>query len=189
MAKNKKITFNPFDISSVERAYNEIVLYESKFRKKLSEFSKRLAEYGVTVAQTKLLGYNAVFTAELLESLHVELKKDGVYAVVSHCNHTAFVEFGTGQLGSAKPYPYGFMFPEKLDWEYNMGETIQYAEEDLYYGDQVIPQGTYYWFYYNDRMGRWYVTQGMPSRPFMSETALDMAKLTTIRRIAKEVFK
>lgn len=187
MANKTKITINPFNISSIEQAIADINLYERKFEQKLDLFCRRLAEYGVEVAKNKVLSYDAVFTAELLNSVHLEKKSDCIYAVVSDSKHTAFVEFGTGQLGSVRPYKKG-LFADKGSWEYNIGEHIQYAEENLVWGDKTIPKGTYYWFYFDVKLGHWCLTQGMPSRPFMSDTAIDMSKLTTIRKIAKEVF-
>lgn len=184
----EKITLNIFDPNSIENAYNKLTMYEAKTRKKVDFFLKRLADYGVEIAQQKVVDYDAVFVGELLSSLHVELKRGGVYAIVSDCEHTAFVEFGTGQLGSVNTYKKG-LFEDKGSWQYNIGTTIRKAEEDLIWGeDRIIPKGTYYWFYYNDRTGRWELTQGMRSRPFMSETAIELSKMTTIKRIVKEVF-
>lgn len=183
-----KIVFNPFDYRSVEKAYNDLVLYEEKVKRKLDFFMKRLADYGVEIAQQKIVNYDAVFVGEMLSSLHVEARKDGIYAIVSDCEHTAFVEFGTGQLGSVVPYTKG-LFESKGTWQYNIGKTIQKAEEDLIWGDRVIPKDTYFWFYFNDKTGRWELTQGMPSRPFMSETALKLSEMSTIQKIAKEVFR
>ena len=87
-------------------------------------------------------------------------------------HHAAFVEFGTGQFGLESAYPYPF--PEGVDWQYNTGETIF-----------EISPGQYGWFYPGDD-GRWYFTQGMPSRPFMYETSLELMNLVVTT--AKEVF-
>jgi hypothetical protein len=82
-----------------------------------------------------------------------------------------FVEFGTGQIGQEAPYPYEL--PDGVSWEYNTGKTIF----------EVSP-GQYGWFYKRD--GQWYFTQGMPSRPFMYETSLDLYRI--VEKTAKEVF-
>ena len=68
------------------------------------------------------------------------------------------------------PYP----FPEGVDWEYSTGKTIV----------EVSP-GQYGWFYPGDD-GKWYFTQGMPSRPFMYETSLELMNLVV--KTAREVF-
>lgn len=185
MATKTKIEFNLFDLNSIENAIGELNLYKRKFDAKVDLFIRRLAEYGVEVAKEKVQKFDAVFTAELLNSLHVE-NRDSCFFIVSDSEHTAFVEFGTGQYGQENPYKYPL--PSGVNWAYNTGEHIQYAEETLVWGDRVISQGTYYWFYFDTRTSRWMLTQGMRSRPFMYETAMELSKVSTIRKIAKEVF-
>lgn len=184
MANKAHIEFNPFDVASVEKAIGELNLYKRKFDASIDLFLKRLAEKGVQIAKNKVQSYNAVFTADLLNSLHVEHRKN-CYFIVSDSKHTAFVEFGTGEMGQKRPYKHPL--PKGVNWAYNKGEHIQYAEEPLIWGDRIIPQGTHYWFYFGDD-NRWHLTQGMPSRPFMYETALTLSKMQTIREVASEVF-
>ena len=64
--------------------------------------------------------------------------------------------------------------PEGVEWNYNTGKTIF-----------EIEPGQYGWFYQGDD-GKWYFTQGMPSRPFMYETSIELMQLVV--RTAKEVF-
>jgi len=185
MAKTK-IVLNPFDLNSIDDAISQLRLYKRKVESKIDLFFQRLAEEGVNIAKDKIVSFDAVFTADLLNKIRAE-KRDGCYFVVSDSEHTAFVEFGTGQWGEAHPYQYPF--PD-MGWEYTgylSGKHIQYAEEDLVWGDWTIPKGSYFWFYFG-KDNRWHVTQGMPSRPFMYETYLELEKEKTIRRIAKEVF-
>ena len=116
-----------------------------------------------------------MFTGELLNSIHT-MKGNGdkntvIFFVVADSKHSAYVEFGTGQLGLEGSYPYPF--PDGVEWNYNTGKTIF----------EIAP-GQYGWFYPRD--GKWYFTQGMPSRPFMYETSLELMK--EIPRIAKKVF-
>ena len=67
------------------------------------------------------------------------------------------------------PYP----FPEGVEWNYNTGKTIF-----------EIENGQYGWFYPAED-GTWRFTQGMPSRPFMYETAVEL--MTEIAKTEKEV--
>lgn len=179
----KKVTFNPFNPDSITQAIREVQTFKAQHETRVDEFLRRLAEYGVVIAQGNLETYSppAVFTGEVKNSVHMEERGYRRYAIVSDSEHSAFVEFGTGQLGSVKPHPIAGEF----GWAYNIGEHIQYADETLTYGDRVIPQGTYYWFYFKD--GRWWITQGMVARPFMYDTALNLEKI--FKDVAKEVFK
>ena len=42
------------------------------------------------------------------------------------------------------------------------------------------------WFYFKN--GEWHWTKGMPSRPFMYNTASELRNIETITRIARRVF-
>lgn len=179
MAKTK-IVLNPFDLASLDDAIEKLNLYKRKVDSKIDLFFQRLSEEGVKIAKDKIRTFDAIFTAEILNELHWE-NRGGVYFIVSDTNHSAYVEMGTGQIGAEHPYK------GNIPVVYGQGKHIQYAEEDLLWGDWVIPQGSYFWFYFGKDQ-RWHVTQGMPSRPYMYETAQELEKEKTIRRIAKEVF-
>ena len=142
---------------------------------KIRQISERLANEGVLVAEVQIQKYNAVFTSELINSITskpgMQTKTRSVFYVVADSEHAVFVEFGTGKMGAEAPYPYPM--PPGFDWEYNVGQTIF----------EVSP-GQYGWFYQRD--GQTYFTQGMPARPFMYETSLELhAKVVAI---AKDVF-
>lgn len=142
---------------------------------KIQEISRKLATEGVSVAKMQVQKYNAVFTSELVnsiaEKMGAQTKTMSVFYVVADSDHAVFVEFGTGQMGEEAPYPHPL--PPGFDWEYNVGQTIF----------EVSP-GQYGWFYHRD--GQTYFTQGMPARPFMYETAMDLH--TKVVKIVKEVF-
>ena len=144
---------------------------------KVDLLAKTLAENGVNIAQIQVAKLDAIFTGELISSIHTRYggtnKGVAVFFVVADSKHAAFVEFGTGQLGLEGSYPYPF--PEDIDWNYNTGKTIF----------EIAP-GEYGWFYPGED-GKWYFTQGMPSSPFMYETWLELK--STVEKVAKEVFK
>lgn len=176
MAK-KRFKVNILSTSSVERLKNDLMKYQRDMEYKTKLLAERLAELGVEIARVQLADLDAIFTGELTQSIHSEYKgslKNGViFAVVADSKHSIFVEFGTGVVGKQDPYPYPF--PEGVSWEYATGKTIR----------QLI-DGRYGWFYPSGD-GKWYFTEGMPSRPFMYNTALELE--SKIVEIAKEIFR
>ena len=112
----------------------------------------------------------------MINSIHARKgsgsKGTAIFYIVADSKHAAFVEFGTGQLGQEGGYSYPF--PEGIAWEYNTGKTIF-----------EIEPGQYGWFDPGDD-GKWYFTQGMPSRPFMYETSLELMQI--VKETALEVF-
>lgn len=145
-------------------------------QQKAEIIASSLADTGVYVAQLMVAKYDAIFTTELISSIEKKFggytKDKCVFYVVADSKHAVFVEFGTGQMGLEAPYPYPM--PAGFDREYNTGKTIF----------EVSP-GQYGWFYRRD--GETYFTQGMPSRPFMYETAQELAN--RVVRIVKAAFK
>lgn len=145
-------------------------------QQKMRMFTERLAQNGVEIAKINVKTLNAIFTGELRDSIKtengVQTKNTAIFYVVADSKHAAFVEFGTGQIGMEAPYPYPF--PEGVEWNYNTGKTIF-----------EISPGQYGWFYPMPD-GTWRFTQGMPSRPFMYETAIELRGI--VEKTAKEVF-
>ena len=164
-------------VKGITQLQKELLDYKNNtLQKKVELLVKKLAEKGVDIAQINVARLDAIFTGELINSIH---SKNGgiangtaIFYVVVDSHHAAYVEFGTGQLGAEGAYPYPL--PEGVDWQYNTGKTIF----------EVSP-GQYGWFYPGSD-GQWYFTQGMPSRPFMYETSLELMNL--IVKTAKEVF-
>ena len=175
MAK-KKFMVDVLSKSSIEKLKEDLLKYQSELQAKTWELCQTLAEQGVEIAKARIATYDAIFTGELLSSIRAENRgEDGdkaVFVMVADSRHAVFVEFGTGQIGEEAAYPYPF--PEGIQWDYNSGKTIF----------EVAP-GEYGWFYPRD--GKWYFTQGMPSRPFMYETSLGLQEIVV--KTAKEVFE
>lgn len=164
-------------VSGIEKLKKQIKQYQEKdLQYKVHLFVKKVADLGVDIAKVNVARLGAVFTGELKDSIHTKdggiLGNKAVFYVVADSKHAVFVEFGTGQLGQEAPYPYPM--PEGIEWKYNVGATIM-----------EISDGQYGWFYPKD--GKWYFTQGMPSRPFMYETAIELED--NLVKIAKEVFR
>ena len=173
----KKVFKSDLSVKGLENLKKQLLDYKNNtLQQKLNLLSKTLSEKGVVIAQANIAGLDAIFTGELISSIHTRKgsgsKGTAIFYIVADSKHAAFVEFGTGQLGKEAPYPYPL--PEGVEWNYNTGKTIF-----------EIEPGQYGWFYQGDD-GKWYFTQGMPSRPFMYETSMELMQLVV--RTAKEVF-
>lgn len=175
MAK-KTIKLDCFSQSSIQNAIKALQSYQNNLTYKCQLLAEKLAEKGVEIARVQIADLDAIFTSELLQSVHSEyrgsIKGGGVWAVVADSKHAAFVEFGTGVIGKANPY--NGTLPEGVDWQYASGKTIR-----------QLADGRYGWFY-KGKDGNWYFTEGMPSRPFMYNTANELRSI--IVSTAKEVF-
>lgn len=162
-------------VSSIRQLQKDLEKYRDSLEYKASLLAEKLAERGVEIARVQVSSLDAVFTGELLSSIHSEYKgsqKGGaIFAVVADSDHAAFVEFGTGIIGQESPYPYEL--PEGVSWQYASGKTIR-----------QLADGRYGWFYPKD--GQWYFTEGMPSRPFMYQTSMELMR--EVVKAAKEVF-
>ena len=172
----KKVFKTDLSVEGINNLKRELLSYKTDFlQNRLVELVEKLSEKGVEIARANVTKLDAIFTGELIDSLHSEKgsisKGTAIFYIVTDSKHAAFVEFGTGQLGMEGGYPYPF--PEGVQWNYNSGRTIF-----------EISPGQYGWFYKRDE--QWYFTQGMPSRPFMYETATELEK--EIVKTAKEVF-
>ena len=177
MARKKTISMNCLSQSSIQNAIKQLRAYQDSLTYKCQMVAQKLAEKGVEIARVQIADLDAVFTSELLSSIHSEYegstKGGGVWAVVAGTDHAMFVEFGTGIVGKQSPYP--GELPDGVTWNYASGKTIH-----------QLADGRYGWFY-QDGEGQWWFTEGMPSRPFMYYTSLELKKLVV--KTVKEVFR
>lgn len=172
----KKVFQANLSVESVNELKNQLRDYKYSFlQRKLEELTRELSERGVEIAKANVTKLDAIFTGELRDSLDARQEEYRygrvIYIIVTDSEHAAFVEFGTGQLGMERSYLH--QFPTGVKWDYNTGSKIF----------EFAP-GNYGWFY--ERDGQWYFTQGMPSRPFMYETAMELFQ--EIPKISKEIF-
>ena len=173
----KKPLSATLSISSIRNLQKELEKYRDSLTYKTRLLAEKLSERGVEIARVQIADLDAIFTGKLIQSLHSEYKGSApygaIFAVVTDSKHCAFVEFGTGQRGEDKPYPYPL--PEGVSWDYNVGNTIR----------QNTVTGRYYWFY-PGQDGKWHYTEGMPARPFLYNTSMELIR--EVPKIAKEVF-
>lgn len=174
----KKTLKADLSVSSIRNLQRELEKYRDSLTCKARLLAEKLSERGVEIARVQIADLDAIFTGELIQSLHSEYKGStqygAIFAVVTDSKHAAFVCFGTGQRGEDKPYPYPL--PNGVSWDYNVGKTIR----------QNAVTGRYYWFY-PGQDGKWHYTEGMPARPFMYLTSMELIR--EMPKIAKDIFK
>jgi hypothetical protein len=88
-----KIVINPFDKKSIAQAEKLVKQYKKDFLEKEREFTRRLAEIGVSVAQA---GF-ATADYDGVNDVVVTMEKTvNGYAVIASGQAVGFIEFGTG---------------------------------------------------------------------------------------------
>jgi hypothetical protein len=169
----KRVFKTDLSVKGIEQLKKDLLNYKNNtLQKKVNLLAQRLAEKGVAIAKSNITTLDAIFTGELLNSIHTRYggssKGTAIFYIVADSDHAIYVEMGSGLIGASKPYP------GKLPVVYAQGKTIHHTKN-----------GKYGWFYQDDN-GEWYFTEGMPSRPFMYETSLELMQLVV--KTAKEVF-
>lgn len=168
----KKVIKFSLSASSVNDAIKELESYKQDLERKCNELTEKLAEKGVEIARAQIISLDAVFNGDLLASIHSESRESNIWAVVADDESAAFVEFGTGTVGAASPYT--GQLPEGVSWAYASGKKIR-----------QFANGKVGWIYPGDD-GNYYFTEGMPSRPFMYNTANELQE--KVVDVAREVF-
>lgn len=150
--------------SSIDGALKELKAYRKKVEDAGELLTRLLVEQGVDLAKQNADYMSIYDTGELVDGIIPEFR-DGKGYVVSSAPHSAFCEFGTGIRGAESPHPE----PGLAGWKYDVNN---HGEEG--------------WWYMGDD-GEWHWTAGMPSRPYMYNTAQSLKDL--IIPSAKEVIR
>ena len=152
------------DEKEINRAIREVAKFRKEFLEKCNRLIEALTDEGVEIAKLKVAELDAVYTGELMNSI------DGYYSptynvgiIKAGAYYAAYVEFGTGVVGSQSPHP------NPNGWQYDVNA----------HGDEG-------WVYYDDESGKFRWTKGFKSRPFMYNTARQLEK--ECKRISQEVF-
>lgn len=150
---------------TIDGSVKDLSEYAKEFIDKVDLYMDKLADFGVDKAIENVGSYSMPFsTGELVSSIH---KEDGTEPhsklVVADGGHADYVEYGTGVIGENSPHP----SPERA-WAYDVNNHGQKG--------WMYPKG-----------GKLHRTKGMPSRPFMYRTSVDMEE--NALKIADEVFK
>lgn len=177
MAK-KTFNANLFSLSDLKQLKKDLEDYKDDLQVKCTLIAEKLAQKGVEISKIQIQSLDAVFTGDLLNSIRSEYvssdKDSATFMVIADNEHAVFVEFGTGIVGKQSPYTGDI----PINWDYASGKSIGYYE--------INGQMLYGWFYY-DANKRLRFTQGMPSRPFMTNTSKLLED--EIADIVKSVFK
>lgn len=161
--KRLKAKLSPSSIRSLKA---QLESYKRSLPQKCDELCKRLAEIGVDTAVKTV----PVETGYLSESIGFVRRGNSDYLVVAEAGYAAFVEFGTGVVGSGT---YKGELPK--NWEYDARWSPWAHDEE----DPTI------WYYLGDD-GRYHATRGQTASGFMAASAEAMRQ--EVVRIAKEVF-
>ena len=170
--KTITVTLDP---EGIKNAIKEIKKYKNDVERKTRLLIQRLTDYGATVVRAKIVEMGAYDTGELLSGVtgYFSPTLNAGFVRVSS-DHVAFVEFGTGVKGLSSPHKNG-EYLAKAAWNYNTGAKI-FTTKD----------GRIGWIYPTDD-GSFRFTEGMASRPFMYETAVELQH--KFPEIVKAVFK
>lgn len=157
-----KFGLNPKDI---DRAIKEIQQFKEEFLEKCNRLVEALTDQGVEIAKVQVAQLDAVYTRDLMNNIEGYYSPTyGVGIIKAGTYYAAFVEFGTGVVGSRSPHP------NPQGWQY---DTNAHGDEG--------------WVYYDDYSGEFKWTKGFKSRPFMYNTARELESVC--KRIATEVFQ
>lgn len=137
-----------FNSTSIQAAIDQVEDYKKKVEQFPEKAVKKTVEMGVEQAKDFAMYMNAYDTGELVNGIVGDVNGNKG-KIVSTAFHTMFVEMGTGVRGAEEPNPYNYA----EGWRYDVNE-----------------HGEAGW-YYIGKDGRKHWTQGMPSRPFMHDTA------------------
>ena len=159
---------------SLEKGIKDLNNYKKRIQRNTSLLVQKLTDYGAEIARIKIVNMGAIYSGELLSGVsgyYSPTLNAGFVRVAS--DHVAFVEFGTGVVGQNSPHKNG-EYLSLAAWNYATGAKI-FTTKD----------GRVGWIYPTDD-GGFRFTEGMPSRPFMYETALELQ--SKFEQLAKEVF-
>ena len=152
--------------NSIGAAAEQLERYVESLESKVDELCARLAEEAAEAARANV----PVDTGWLLSGISAEKKGEGRYEVVSEGEYAAFVEFGTGVVGSGT-------YPGELPAGYGYDERRTPEAHD--------PMDPEAWFYY-DRYGARRRTKGHAAQPYMLDAA-ESAR-ASLMETAREVF-
>lgn len=158
----------------LEKGIKELEAYKKRVQERTSLLVQKLTDYGAEIVRIKIVNMGAYYSGELLSGVSGYFSPTlnvGFVKVTS--DHVAFVEFGTGVKGQNNPHKNG-EYLSLAAWNYASGAKI-FTTQD----------GRVGWIYPTDD-GGFRFTEGMESRPFMYETALELQR--NFEQMAKEVF-
>lgn len=158
-----KIKLN-LSTKSISDAIKQLEEYQQKVEQAGEKITTTLTERGVSLAQLNASYMSIYDTGELVNGIDSAYFGTSGY-IISSAPHSAFCEFGTGIRGLESQHPN----PGLAGWRYDVND-----------------HGEAGWFYTGDD-GKSHWTAGMPSRPYMYDTAQMLRNMVT--EVAKETLK
>ena len=159
--------------SDIKKAIKELQDYKAELNKKAAQIVNSLTEFGAVIARAFIVEMDAVDKGNLVNSIGAFYDPTTNTGFVrADCDYAVFVEFGTGVRGKVSPYP-GDAINQVA---YRYGDGTHYV---------MLADGRVGWFYPADN-GTMVFTEGMPSRPFMFDTAQELR--SSLVNICKGVF-
>ena len=159
----------------VKQAVQELREYQAKVQAAASAIVEALAKSGEEFAVAAVLPFAE--TGQLASSIKAETSGN-VGFVKCSCGYAVYVEFGTGIKGAGSPHPDTAI----LGWKYDIN---QHGELGWWYPTDSADPNPYKYTAKNGTTYAW--TRGMPSRPFMYETA-QMLRASVVP-VARSVFQ
>lgn len=159
----------------VKQAVQELREYQAKVQAAASAIVEALASAGEEFAVAAVLPFAE--TGQLASSIKAETGGN-VGFVKCSCGYAVYVEFGTGIKGAGSPHPDTAI----LGWKYDIN---QHGELGWWYPTDNADPNPYKYTAKNGTTYAW--TRGMPSRPFMYETA-QMLRASVVP-VARSVFQ
>ena len=169
-----EITVNVFDKKSIKKAIKELEDYKKRLVEKQNELVKALAEHGVEVAKSTIIGL-PYSTGDLELSIFAVYNSKTNSAIIKADNeHAVFVEFGTGIGKDSYPNP---DLINEIGWDYFTGgeKGWQFTTKD----------GRDGWIIYANN-NEYYFTEGQQAKHFMDNAVNSI--IEQYPQMAKKVF-
>lgn len=165
--KNIEMTL---DLKSIDNAIKEVRKLQSDLKEAMRCLVEDLAEDGATIAKIQVSALHAVDTGALMASIgHGAFDPaTGTAIVYAGSYYACYVEFGTGIVGKNNPHP-------GLDGSQDF--AVMGADGSLYTGYDTNERGEAGWWYRPVGGTRFRWTKGMPARPFMYNTYVQLCDI------------
>lgn len=145
-----KVTINPLDQSSIDKAIEELNKYKKKLEKLPEKLAVKMQSEGYIYAQSHLPPIGDQNLPAILERGQ---RGDSYTIEASGC--LPFVEFGTGVVGRAGGYP-NTEYIDQAGWDYASGPRVH-----------TTKAGRIGWTYFNEARGHFMFTEGIAPGAFM----------------------
>lgn len=166
---------------SIDNAIKGLSAYRDSLKARTNKLINDLAVEGGKVA-IAIVAESAYYSFKgIVEGIKAVSIGEGKAVVVSEAPQSMFFEFGTGIVGERNRYPDQKILAI-LGWKYDVNS---HGELGWWYPTDESDGNPYKWTSPEGQLYAW--TKGMPSRPYMYETAQVLRTIVVDR--AKEVFR